>query len=320
MRRPEDARMSQDNTAIRVVNACKSFQKNRQALSAVDLTIEPGQCVGLLGASGSGKSTLLRSLCGLEKLDGVNSEVQLWGQTLQKSGKLSPAIRALRTHIGIIFQQFNLVGRMDVLTNVMTGLLPRMPLYRSLLGQFTTEERFQALQALHAVGLSEQAMQRASTLSGGQQQRAAIARALVQGARILLAHGATACTDLTGFGLVGHLLEMTRPSGVDVELDLAALPVLDGAAESAAAGHLSSLHAANAAMAVALRQSPAAAGHPKLPLLFDPQTAGGLLASVPSAQAQACLQALHQAGYGAAAVIGRVLPRSDAPAPVLLKV
>ncbi len=141
-----------------------------------------------------------------------------------------------------------------------------------------------------------------------------------QAGRLLREHGARACTDLTGFGLVGHLLEMTRPSGVDVELDLAALPVLDGAADSAAAGHLSSLHASNAAMAVALRQSPAAAGHPKLPLLFDPQTAGGLLASVPPAQAQACLQALHQAGYGAAAVIGRVLPRSDAPAPILLKV
>ncbi len=221
MRRPEDARMSQDNTAIRVVNACKSFQKNRQALSAVDLTIEPGQCVGLLGASGSGKSTLLRSLCGLEKLDGVNSEVQLWGQTLQKSGKLSPAIRALRTHIGIIFQQFNLVGRMDVLTNVMTGLLPRMPLYRSLLGQFTTEERFQALQALHAVGLSEQAMQRASTLSGGQQQRAAIARALVQGARILLADEPVASLDPESTRRVMDLLrQLQREQGMTLVISL----------------------------------------------------------------------------------------------------
>lgn len=140
-----------------------------------------------------------------------------------------------------------------------------------------------------------------------------------QAARLLRAQGARACTDLTGFGLVGHLLEMTRPSGVDVELDLSALPVLAGAAESAAAGHLSSLQAANAALAVALRQPPACAGHPNLPLLFDPQTAGGLLASVPAAQAQACLLALHQAGYGAAAVIGRVLPRSHEAAPILLK-
>jgi phosphonate transport system ATP-binding protein len=84
---------------------------------------------------------------------------------------------------------------MDVLTNVMTGLLPQVPLYRSLLGRFTAEERLKALQALNAVGLSEQALQRASTLSGGQQQRAAIARALVQGARILLADEPVASLD-----------------------------------------------------------------------------------------------------------------------------
>ena len=116
--------MSNEQLAIRVINACKSFQKDRQALQAIDVRIEKGECVGLLGASGSGKSTLLRSLCGLERLDGFDSEIQLWGQSLQKSGKLSADVRQLRTHIGIIFQQFNLVGRMDVLTNVMTGLLP----------------------------------------------------------------------------------------------------------------------------------------------------------------------------------------------------
>ena len=187
--------MQKNDMAIRVINACKSFQKKRPALEGIHLTIQKGECVGLLGASGSGKSTLIRSLCGLERLDEASSEIQLWGETLQKSGRLSPDIRQLRTHIGIIFQQFNLVGRMDVLTNVMTGLLPHVPLYRSLLGQFTAEERFKALEALHAVGLSEQAMQRASTLSGGQQQRAAIARALVQGAQILLADEPVASLD-----------------------------------------------------------------------------------------------------------------------------
>lgn len=138
---------------------------------------------------------MLRSLCGLERLDGQDSEIQIWGDSLQKSGHLSSNIRQLRTHIGIIFQQFNLVGRMDVLTNVMTGLLPQVPLYRSLLGRFTADERLKALQALNAVGLSEQALQRASTLSGGQQQRAAIARALVQGAKILLADEPVASLD-----------------------------------------------------------------------------------------------------------------------------
>jgi phosphonate transport system ATP-binding protein len=217
----DDDGMQKDDIAIRVINACKSFQTDRPALSGVDLTIQRGECVGLLGASGSGKSTLLRSLCGLERLDAASSEVQLWGQTLQKGGKLSPSIRQLRTHIGIIFQQFNLVGRIDVLTNVMTGLLPQMPLYRSLLGQFSTEERFKALQALVSVGLSEQAIQRASTLSGGQQQRAAIARALVQGARILLADEPVASLDPESTRRVMDLLrQLQREQGMTLVISL----------------------------------------------------------------------------------------------------
>jgi selenide,water dikinase len=140
-----------------------------------------------------------------------------------------------------------------------------------------------------------------------------------QAAQCLREHGAHACTDVTGFGLLGHLLEMSRPSGVDVELDLAALPVFEGAIESAGAGHLSSAQPANAQVRTALRNLQAHAAHPKLPLLFDPQTAGGLLASVPAAQAAACVQALHAAGYLRAAVIGRVLPASADAAPVVLK-
>jgi len=173
--------------AIRVVCASKSFNRRAKALDSVSATIQPGECVGLLGASGSGKSTLLRSICGLERLDGNNSSVELFGQTLQSGGVLSPDIRALRRQTGIIFQQFNLVGRMNVLSNVMTGLLPRVPLWRALSGRFSPEEQMQALQALDSVGLADYAFQRASTLSGGQQQRAAVARALLQGARILLA-------------------------------------------------------------------------------------------------------------------------------------
>jgi phosphonate transport system ATP-binding protein len=173
--------------AIRVVCASKSFNRRAKALDNVSATIQPGECIGLLGASGSGKSTLLRSICGLERLDGTHSSVELFGQTLQSGGTLSPDIRALRRQTGIIFQQFNLVGRMNVLSNVMTGLLPRVPLWRALTGRFSRDEQLQALQALESVGLADYAFQRASTLSGGQQQRAAVARALLQGARILLA-------------------------------------------------------------------------------------------------------------------------------------
>lgn len=134
----------------------------------------------------------------------------------------------------------------------------------------------------------------------------------------LIAHGARACTDLTGFGLLGHLVEMTKPSGVDAELELDALPVLDGARETAAAGILSSLQPANVRLRRALRNQDEALQHPCYPLLFDPQTAGGLLAGVPETEAEACLAELRRLGYPAAARIGCVLPRSETLEPIRL--
>ncbi len=131
-------------------------------------------------------------------------------------------------------------------------------------------------------------------------------------------HGATACTDLTGFGLLGHLVEMTRPSGVDAELDLAALPLLEGAEETVAAGILSSLQPANVRLRRAIRDQADWVEHPRYPLLFDPQTAGGLLASVPAERAEACLEALRGLGYARAAVIGRVLEPGEALEPIRL--
>ena len=128
----------------------------------------------------------------------------------------------------------------------------------------------------------------------------------------LIAHGATACTDLTGFGLLGHLIEMTRPSGVDAEIDLNALPLLEGALETAAAGILSSLQPANVRLRRALQNQAEASGHPAYPLLFDPQTAGGLLASVPAQDADACIAALRELGYAKTVQIGRVLAEGEA--------
>lgn len=138
------------------------------------------------------------------------------------------------------------------------------------------------------------------------------------GAQCLQEHGATACTDLTGFGLLGHLVEMTRPSGVDAELELAALPVLEGAEETSAAGILSSLQPANVRLRRALRNQQQALHHPRYALIFDPQTAGGLLASVPQERAGACVEALRALGYAQAAIIGRVLAQGKALEPVVL--
>jgi selenide,water dikinase len=139
------------------------------------------------------------------------------------------------------------------------------------------------------------------------------------GAQILRSHGATACTDLTGFGLLGHLVEMTRPSGVDAELQLSQLPLLDGAVDCVKAGIVSSLQPANVRLRRALRNAEDFVQDPRYPLLFDPQTAGGLLASVPAAQAAACVQALKAAGYPHTAVIGRITTQADALEPVVLK-
>jgi selenide, water dikinase len=132
------------------------------------------------------------------------------------------------------------------------------------------------------------------------------------GAGILTAHGAHAATDVTGFGLLGHLVEMVRASNVDASLHLPSVPLLDGVAETIAMGIFSSLQPQNVRLRRAISNIDAAGKHPLYPALFDPQTAGGLLAAIPADRAEACVSALRAAGYPATAVIGQVLPRSDA--------
>ncbi len=187
-----------DIPAVVVHAAAKTFHTEsgpRQALSRVSFSVQPGERVALLGASGSGKSTLLRALCGLETLDAGGGRIEVHGQCLQRDGRLDPQVRRMRHGIGIIFQQFNLAGRLPLLTNVLTGVAAQTPLWRSLTGRFTLQDRARALDVLQAIGLSDQAFQRSSTLSGGQQQRAAVARCLVQGARLLLADEPVASLD-----------------------------------------------------------------------------------------------------------------------------
>lgn len=137
-------------------------------------------------------------------------------------------------------------------------------------------------------------------------------------AQCLRAHGARACTDITGFGLLGHLVEMVKPSDVDVELEIDRLPLLEGAEETVAAGILSSLQPANTRLRRAIRDQQVWLAHPRYPLLFDPQTAGGLLAGVPSEHAEACVTELRRLGYQQATVVGRVVARSGEPEPVTL--
>jgi len=137
-----------------------------------------------------------------------------------------------------------------------------------------------------------------------------------QAADCLYRHGASACTDVTGFGLLGHLIEMVKPSGVDVSLDLDAVPLLAGAVETVGMGIFSSLQPQNVRLRRAIRDAEKLATDERYKLIFDPQTAGGLLASVPDHNAAACLGELKRIGYGEAAIIGSVLPASNYLEPI----
>lgn len=182
-------------TAIEVSDLSKTFQRGKKALNSVSLTIEEGEMVALIGASGSGKSTLLRHLSGLINADKGAGRISILGEVMQQNGRIGKGARSMRSNIGVVFQQFNLVRRLTVLTNVLMGLLGVIPSWRGTFGFFTTDEKLKAMNALQRVGIVDQAGKRASNLSGGQQQRAAIARALTQGAKILLADEPIASLD-----------------------------------------------------------------------------------------------------------------------------
>ncbi|APR39869.1 phosphonate ABC transporter ATP-binding protein [Paraburkholderia sp. SOS3] len=181
--------------AIRIERLSKTFNNGRKALDEIDLRVEPGEMVALIGASGSGKSTLLRHIAGFTASDEQPSEIQILGRPIQRNGRIVREVRRIRRDIGFVFQQFNLVNRISVETNVLVGALARLPLWRRLTGAFPHHERELALAALREVGIGDHLRERAGNLSGGQQQRAAIARALVQQARIILADEPIASLD-----------------------------------------------------------------------------------------------------------------------------
>jgi phosphonate transport system ATP-binding protein len=181
--------------AIRIERLSKTFGNGRKALDEIDLRVEQGEMVALIGASGSGKSTLLRHIAGFTVSDAQPSQIAILGRPIQQNGRIVREVRSIRRDIGFVFQQFNLVNRLTVEANVLIGALARLPLWRRLTGCFPRSERALSMSALNEVGIGEHARERASTLSGGQQQRAALARALVQQARIILADEPIASLD-----------------------------------------------------------------------------------------------------------------------------
>lgn len=183
-------------TALRIHQLNKHFANGRHALRDINISVQRGEMVALIGASGSGKSTLLRHVAGLVAADGGgDSLIEIDGRCVQQRGRIHRDIRKVRAQVGFVFQQFNLVARLPVLVNVLVGSLHRMPWWRSWTRAFTAAERALALDALARVGIADCHAQRASTLSGGQQQRAAIARTLVQGAKVVLADEPIASLD-----------------------------------------------------------------------------------------------------------------------------
>ncbi|MFN0191967.1 MAG: phosphonate ABC transporter ATP-binding protein [Aestuariivirga sp.] len=208
--------------SIRVRALSKTFANGKRALDGVNLDVSSGEMIALIGASGSGKSTLIRHLTGLLASDTkTETSIHIGQRPVQERGRIASDVRNVRRTVGVVFQQFNLVGRLSVLTNVLTGRLGQMPELKGNLGVFSIDDQRKAMQALSRVGIAETARQRASTLSGGQQQRAAIARALVQGARILLADEPIASLDpASARRVMETLVGINREDGITVVVSL----------------------------------------------------------------------------------------------------
>jgi phosphonate transport system ATP-binding protein len=205
-------------TAITISNLSKTFGKTR-ALDKVNLTVERGEMVALIGASGSGKSTLIRHIAGLETADRAGGRIEVLGDLCQDGGRLNARLK--RGRVSVIFQQFNLVGRLSVLTNVLIGHLGRTPRWRGTLGLFNRDEKAKAQRALERVGIPQVVTQRSSTLSGGQQQRAAIARTLVQEAEILIADEPISALDPSSARRVMDVLsDINAHDGITIVVSL----------------------------------------------------------------------------------------------------
>ncbi len=202
---------------IELKNVSVTYRGGVQALKNVDLTIDDGEFIVVVGLSGAGKSTLLRVLNGLvpategsAKVDGV-----------EVVGANAATLRQVRSKIGMIFQTFNLAERTTVLNNVLMGRLANVGSIRSTLGLWPAADREIAMQALERVGIVEKAYVRASDLSGGQQQRVGIARALAQEPTLMLADEPVAALDpVTSRQVMGDLSRINSELGITTLINL----------------------------------------------------------------------------------------------------
>lgn len=176
---------------IKFINVCKTYPNGVQALVDVNLEIEQGEFVAVIGLSGAGKSTLIRTV---NKMIDITSG-ELFVNDIDVSKLEGKQLRKFRRKIGMVFQSFNLVNRTTVIKNVLASRVADMSLLKSILGLYSKQDKIKALEALDKVGILEKAYIRADQLSGGQQQRVALARTLAQDPEIILADEPVASLD-----------------------------------------------------------------------------------------------------------------------------
>jgi len=198
---------------LRVEHLTKVYPNGTQALKDVSFEVAEGEFLAVIGLSGSGKSTLLRCI---NRLIEPTSGKIIWdGQDITAAS--SSEMRQIRRQIGMIFQQFNLVKRSSVMTNVLSGRLGYVNSSQSLINYFSADDRARALASLDQVGLSDKAYVRADSLSGGQQQRVGIARALMQEPKIILADEPVASLDpVLAHSILKYLEQLNKERGITV--------------------------------------------------------------------------------------------------------
>ncbi|MCZ8523659.1 MULTISPECIES: phosphonate ABC transporter ATP-binding protein [Paenibacillus] len=202
---------------IEFQNVSKVYPNGTAGLKNINLTIKKGEFIVIVGLSGAGKSTLLRSINRLHEI--TDGQILIDGRSI--TGAKGLELRRLRRDIGMIFQSFNLVKRVSVLRNVLSGRVGYHSTLRTLLGLFPKEDVELSLKALERVNIREKAYARADELSGGQQQRVSIARALAQEAKIILADEPVASLDpLTTRQVMDDLKRINQELGITTVVNL----------------------------------------------------------------------------------------------------
>jgi phosphonate transport system ATP-binding protein len=202
---------------IEFINVGKTYSNNVKALENINLKIEKGEFVAIIGLSGAGKSTLIRCINRMHDI----SEGEILVDGVKVNSLKGKEIRKFRQRIGMIFQSFNLVTRISVLKNVLVSFVPELPYWRKVTGLFSKDHKIRALTALDKVGILDKAYVRVDQLSGGQQQRVALARTLAQNPEIILADEPIASLDpVTAKQVMDDFTKINRDTKMSVIINI----------------------------------------------------------------------------------------------------